>query len=110
MLKKIILISTLLILNNCTTPGTAFLGPAFTGAKTGSIYQASLSYTTGKVVNSLNPYEYILKDEKQINSTLDVSFGNFPDIKNYNDLPEILISYKIDKIEFSELIEPEPLP
>ena len=44
---------TLLILSNCSTPGTALLGPVFTGAKTGSIYQASLSYGTGKVMNKL---------------------------------------------------------
>ena len=57
MLKKIIIITLLILLNNCTSPGTALLGPAFTGAKTGSIYQASLSYGTGKVVNRLNYYD-----------------------------------------------------
>ena len=105
MLKKIISISILLVLSNCTTPGTALLGPAFTGAKTGSVYQASLSFGTGRIVNKLNQYDLMLKDQKQGNSTLNLS-----NIQNYNDLPEILISYKIDKIEFSELIEPEPLP
>ena len=105
MLKKILLISCLLVLNNCTTPGTALLGPAFTGAKTGSIYQASLSFGTGKIVSKLNHYDLMLKEEKQTNSTFDI-----PDVQNYNDLPEILISYKIETIEFSELIEPEPLP
>ena len=34
-------------------PGTAFLGPAFTGAKTGSVYQASLSYGTGKIMDQV---------------------------------------------------------
>ena len=110
MFKKIILISILLILNNCTAPGTAFLGPAFTGAKTGSIYQTSLSYTTGRVMNNLNPYGYLSKDDELIDSTINTSFTNSSDIKNYNDLPEILISYKVDKIDFSEVIEPEPLP
>ena len=105
MLKKILSISILLVLNNCTTPGTALLGPAFTGAKTGSVYQASLSFGTGRIVNKLNQYDLMLKDQKQGNSTLNLS-----NIQNYNDLPEILISYKIDKIEFSEPIEPEPLP
>ena len=105
MLKKILSISILLVLNNCTTPGTALLGPAFTGAKTGSVYQASLSFGTGRIVNKLNHYDLMLKDQEQRNSTL-----NLTNIQNYHDLPEILISYKIDKIEFSELIEPEPLP
>ena len=94
-----------MVLSNCTTPGTALLGPAFTGAKTGSVYQASLSFGTGRIVNKLNYYDLMLKDQEQRNSTL-----NLTNIQNYNDLPEILISYKIDKIEFSELIEPEPLP
>ena len=105
MFKKIILILTLVILTNCSTPGTAFLGPVFTGAKTGSIYQASLSYWTGKVMNSLKPYEFIFNDDSQQNTTINLS-----NIQNYNDLPEILISYKIDKIEFSDPVEPEPLP
>ena len=41
------------MLNGCATPGSALLGPIFTGAKTGSIYQASLSYGTGKIVNDM---------------------------------------------------------
>ena len=105
MFKKIIFILSLVILTNCSTPGTAFLGPVFTGAKTGSIYQASLSYGTGKVMNSLKPYEFIFNDDTQQNTTINLS-----NIQNYNDLPEILISYKIDKIEFSDPVEPEPLP
>ena len=40
-------------LNNCATSGSALLGPIFTGAKTGSIYQASISYSTGKIMNEL---------------------------------------------------------
>ena len=105
MFKKIILISVFFILSNCTTPGTALLGPAFTGAKTGSIYQASLSYGTGKVMNKLNPYDFVFKGESQRNSTLNISNS-----QNYNDLPELLASYRVDEIEFSEPIEPEPLP
>ena len=105
MFKKIILILSLIILSNCSTPGTALLGPVLTGAKTGSAYQASLSFGTGKIVNKFNPYELMFKSDVQKNSTF-----NIPIIENYNDLPEILVSYKIDKIEFSEPIEPEPLP
>ena len=103
--RKLILVILLLFLNNCATPGSALLGPIITGAKTGSIYQASLSYGTGKVMNSLKPYEFIFNDDTQQNTTINLS-----NIQNYNDLPEILISYKIDKIEFSDPVEPEPLP
>ena len=48
MIKKLLFISCLSILTNCSAPGTAFLGPALTGAKTGSISQATLSYGSGK--------------------------------------------------------------
>ena len=50
---KIVLFIFLIILNGCATPGSALLGPIFTGAKTGSVYQASLSYGTGKIVNDM---------------------------------------------------------
>ena len=53
MLKKILLISCLSILYGCSAPGTALLGPVITGAKTGSIYQASLSYGTGKIMDQI---------------------------------------------------------
>ena len=105
MIKKILILFCFFFLADCTTPTSALLGPIFTGAKTGSIYQASLSYGTGKVMNKLNPYDFVFKDENQRNSTLNISNS-----QNYNDLPELLASYRVDKIEFSEPIEPEPLP
>ena len=48
MIKKFLIIFLLLFLHNCSAPGSAFLGPTFTGVKTGSVYQTSLSYTSGK--------------------------------------------------------------
>ena len=51
--RKLILVILLLFLNNCATPGSALLGPIITGAKTGSIYQASISYSSGRVLNEL---------------------------------------------------------
>ena len=54
MTKKILILSTLLFLNNCSSPGTAFLGPIFTGAKTGSVAQASLSFGSNRVISSIN--------------------------------------------------------
>ncbi len=87
MLKKLIVISTLLLLNNCATSGTALLGPIFTGAKTGSIYQASVSYSTGKIVN-----EFVASQKFEQND------------------PIIISNYKVEDISFSELIEEEPLP
>ena len=97
----------LIMLNSCATSGTAFLGPIFTGAKTGSIYQASLSYSTGKILNEFNPYIDSNITKKKNNLKNNDLLKEFPYVdKN----PLILKSYKIDLVEFSELIEPEPLP
>ena len=40
----------LLFLNNCSPTGNALLGPIITGARTGSAYQASLSFGTNHMV------------------------------------------------------------
>ena len=53
MKKKIILIFSLLAFTNCSAPGTALLGPVFTGATTGSIGQATLSYGTNQIVQTI---------------------------------------------------------
>ena len=106
MLKKIFIIFTLFLLNNCVTPGSALLGPVFTAAKTGSIYQASLSYSTGKIMNEINSHKnmednnYIYKKKNTI----------LPDIPYVEQDPIIITNYKVSLITFSEIIEPEPLP
>ena len=52
-LKKLIIgLSFLCILNGCAQ-NVALLGPAITGASTGSIYQASLSYGSGRVIEKV---------------------------------------------------------
>ena len=99
MLKKLLFIPCLLILSNCSAPGTALLGPAFTGAKTGSVYQASLSYGTGKLMNKISD----LND----NSIFDVKISKSFDIAK---MPNILNTYKVNEIDVSEVVEPEPLP
>ena len=91
MFRNLIFILALLLLNNCATSGSALLGPIFTGAKTGSIYQASISYSTGKLMNELVPSEIFYQ-------------------KNVQQDPIIIASYKVDNISFSEVIEEEPLP
>ena len=91
MFRNLIIILALLLLNNCATSGSALLGPIFTGAKTGSIYQASISYSTGKLMNELVPTEIFYK-------------------KNEQQDPIIISSYKVENISFSEVIEEEPLP
>ena len=62
--KKFILIFSFLVLANCSAPGTALLGPALTGATTGSIVQASLSYGTNQVIKKIR--ETSKKTKKQV--------------------------------------------
>ena len=78
--------------------GSAFLGPVYTGAKTGSIYQSSLSFSSGKVINHIKTNKIIKITELNSNDS------------STDKKPDILLAYKIDKIEFSDVIEPEPLP
>ncbi len=99
MFKKIFYFSLLFFLSNCSAPGTAFLGPIFTGAKTGSVYQASLSYSTGKILDEVKQSEFFLKPEQKT-----------PDKKFISKDPVILLSYVVDNIKISDVIEPEPLP
>ena len=91
MFRNLIIILSLLLLNNCATSGSALLGPIFTGAKTGSIYQASVSYSTGKLMNELVPTEIFYQKKEQQD-------------------PIIISSYKVENISFSDVIEEEPLP
>ena len=101
MFKNLFILAFILLLSNCTTPTSAFLGPIFTGAKTGSVYQASLSYGSNRIIDKMRK----------------VSQNNFQEINpltsdlstNDRNLP-VLIAYKISKIEISEVKEPEPLP
>ena len=50
--KLIIALSFLLLLNGCAQ-SLAFLGPAITGASTGSAANAGLSYGSGKVIKKV---------------------------------------------------------
>ena len=109
MIKKILILFCFFFLANCTTPTSALLGPIFTGAKTGSIYQASLSYSSGKIMNEL-------KQKKNLNEVKPELFNKSDYIKTVKvfdvveEKPATLIAYKIDKIKISEVFEPEPLP
>ena len=101
MFKKILIFSCLLFLTNCATPSSAFLGPIFTGAKTGSVYQASLSYGSNRIINKMR--EVKQNNFQEINSLTS-------DLSTNDRNPLVLIAYKVSKIEISEVKEPEPLP
>jgi hypothetical protein len=102
MIKSLFVLLLFFLLPNCASTGTALLGPLFTGAKTGSIYQASLSYGSNKV----------LKQFKSLNNKVSNKKMNLIDynvITNQVD-PFILTTFAVLKVEISEVLEPEPLP
>ena len=105
MFKKFYIFFILLILTNCTSP-TALLGPVYTAVKTGNIYQTSLSYGSNRIMDEI-------KDKnKEKNKKQDLKKAN---TENFNLSPKnaetvILLAYVVDKIEISDVMEPEPLP
>ncbi len=102
MLKKILPFLCLMLLSNCASTTSVFLGPIFTGAKTGSIYQASLSYGSNRLISKLKKSNISNNPSKSkfINSKLSTGDRN----------PLILLAYKVDKVQVSNVLEPEPLP
>ena len=102
MFRIILVLICALYLSNCSAPTSAFLGPLFTGAKTGSVHQASLSYGTNRIFDKIIKEEWTNNFEKIDNL--------IPKLSNKDIKPPILIAYEILKVEISEVIEPEPLP
>ena len=101
--RKLIIVILLFFLNSCATPGSALLGPIITGLKSGSIYQASISYSSGRLINDLVSSEISSKKKgTDLNKIL-------PE-KNEMQNPIIISSYKVIEITFSEVMEEEPLP
>ena len=74
MTRNLIILFFLLLLTNCGISGSAFLGPAYTGVKTGSVYQTSLSYSSGKIVNQLKEND-LIKKSKNIDTFLKSTEG-----------------------------------
>ena len=62
--KKIFVISLIFILCGCSTPGTAFLGPAFTGATTQNVAQTTLSFGTSQLIRNFKETTYSKKNKK----------------------------------------------
>ena len=53
MIKRIFIFGFFICLANCSVPGSALFGPTFTGVKTGSVYQTSVSYGSGIITNNI---------------------------------------------------------
>ena len=84
---------------NCAGLNTAFLGPIYTGATTGSYAQSTLSFSSGKIIRDI-------KDKTILNKS-----DQTTSLKNYNEKdPVILLAYAVDNVKISEVFEPEPLP
>ena len=99
MFKKIFYLGTFLLLANCAGMNSAFLGPIYTGAKTGSYVQSSFSFGSGKIIRNITDNKILIKPEQILSD------------KTYNDKkPTILLAYAVDNVEISEVFEPEPLP
>tara|TARA_Y100000389_G_C17172960_1_gene370101 strand:+ start:176 stop:484 length:309 start_codon:yes stop_codon:yes gene_type:complete len=102
MFKIYISIVLLFILSNCAAPTASLFGPMITGAKTGSIYQASLSYGSNKIFHDFK------KSNNRKNNEISKSI---PVLESaIIEMPKILSTFTIAKVEYSDLIEPEPLP
>ncbi len=88
-------------------PSSAFLGPVYTGIKTGSVYQTSLSYSSSKIISKIDLEKSVDKFNTKENFNKNPIL---PDIPHTENNPKILLSYKVNNVEISEIIEPEPLP
>ena len=99
--KKIIIILSLFFLTNCASPGTAFLGPVITGAKTGSVYQASISYSSGKIINTVG--------KNTMHNLIEFSKNDSTETTNLK-MPIILATNTVYPINISEVEIIEPLP
>ena len=97
MKKNLLILFIFFILNNCTLSGTALLGPVYTGVTTGSAYQTSISYGTGKFLRKIKEK----KDVKEIPQE---------NISNQQPENKIIATLIVDKVVISEVLEPEPLP
>ena len=89
MIKKIFIFISLMFLSNCATSPTAFLGPVFTGAKTGSVYQASLSYGSNRIISKIREFDQ--------NQSLNKDYNNL-NISTFNRNPIIVSDYEIPRI------------
>ena len=97
--KIYIALISIFFLTNCSAPTASLFGPVFTGAKTGSLYQASLSYGSNRILNEIKEYNFNAKET--ISEPLETTLVR---------MPKILSTFTVSDVEFSDPIEPEPLP
>ena len=59
-------LSSLIVLNNCSVPGTTLLGPVFTGATTKSAARAGASYGSNLAMKKFKDFNKDKKNKKFI--------------------------------------------
>ena len=106
MLRKILIIGIFIFLSNCSTnPSAALLGPFISGVKSGSVYQASLSYGSGKALEDIKKE---IKSRKENASKKSIELVKH--IKFSLISPPKSPKPKIKDIEKPEVFEEEHLP
>jgi len=71
-MKKYLVLFMVILLTGCSAPGTALLGPAFTGATTKSVARASLSFGTNQIMKKVDINEKKSKIEvKEVATKID---------------------------------------
>ena len=71
------------LLAGCSAPGTALLGPAFTGATTKSVAQASLSFGTNQIIRKIDA---TIKESKKGVNKIVKKIKNFELSSEHNKL------------------------
>ncbi len=101
MIKIYFSILLLLLLSNCSAPTASLFGPILTGARTGSIYQASISYGTNKIVKEVREF-----NNKKLNNINTLFVHETAKMK----MPEIFSTFKFAKVIDSQTVEDQHLP
>ena len=101
-----IFILSVFFLSNCSaTTGTSLLGPIFTASKTGSIYQATLSYGSSEMLNKIK------EDLEKKKIQLEIKGKNLLNkIKLNDDNSRVILTVKNEKVEILNIYETEHLP
>ncbi len=101
MLKNFLILFVILLLTNCSTPGSALLGPAFTGATTKSAAQTTLSFGTNQIIQNIK--ETSEKGKKEVIKIVK-KFDDFAkDLDNKNFYASVKSLYLQDQQQKKEI-------
>ena len=95
MFKNFLLIFLFFIFSNCTTPGSALLGPTFTGASTKSLARTSLSFGTNQIIHNIK--ETSKKGKKEVIKVVKKLDSFTKDLENKDFYASVKSLYLQDK-------------